>query len=48
MLHEMKNQTRLLLGRLLTKSDDQAWDFTVPLVLLQLFPEELRVAALYF
>jgi solute carrier family 40 (iron-regulated transporter), member 1 len=41
-------QTRLLLGRLLTRSGDQAWDFAVPIVLLKLFPDQLRIAALYF
>lgn len=44
----MKLETRLLLGRFLTRSGDQAWDFTVPIVLLKLFPDQLRVAALYF
>lgn len=39
---------RLLLGRFLTRSGDQAWDFAVPLVLLMIFPDQLRVAALYF
>lgn len=39
---------RLLLGRLLTRSGDQAWDFAVPLVLLKILPGELRVAALYY
>ncbi len=38
----------MLLGRLLTRSGDQAWDFAVPIVLLHLMPGELRVAALYF
>lgn len=38
----------MLLGRLLTRSGDQAWDFAVPLVLLQLLPGELRIAALYY
>lgn len=40
--------SRMLLGRLLTRSGDQAWDFAVPLVLLQLLPGELRIAALYY
>lgn len=39
---------KLLLGRLLTRSGDQAWDFAVPLVLLKIFPDQLRVAALYY
>lgn len=40
--------SRLLLGRFLTRSGDQAWDFAVPLVLLQLLPGEIRIAALYY
>lgn len=47
----MKNsslQFRLLLGRLLTRSGDQAWDFAVPIVLLKIFPDQLRIAALYY
>lgn len=39
---------KMLIGRLLTRSGDQAWDFAVPLVLLQIFPGELRIAALYY
>ena len=39
---------RMLTGRLLTRSGDQAWDFAVPLVLLKILPGELRVAALYY
>ncbi len=39
---------KLLLGRLLTRSGDQAWDFSVPLVLLKIFPDQLRIAALYY
>ena len=38
----------MLIGRLLTRSGDQAWDFAVRLVLLQIFPGELRIAALYY
>ena len=40
--------TRVLTGRLLTRSGDQAWDFAVPIVLLQLMPGQLRIAALYY
>lgn len=40
--------SRMLLGRLLTRSGDQACDFAVPLVLLQILPGEFRMAALYF
>jgi len=36
------------LGRLLTRSGDQAWDFAVPIVLLKLLPDHLRIAALYY
>jgi solute carrier family 40 (iron-regulated transporter), member 1 len=39
---------KLMLGRLLTRSGDQAWDFAVPLVLLKIFPDQLRIAALYY
>lgn len=39
---------QILMGRFLTRSGDQAWDFAVPLVLLKLFPGELRIAALYY
>lgn len=39
---------RLLLGRLLTRSGDQAWDFAVPIVLLKILPNHLRIAALYY
>lgn len=39
---------RMLLGRLLTRAGDQAWDFAVPLVLLKILPGELRVVAFYY
>lgn len=39
---------RMLLGRLLTRSGDQAWDFAIPLVLLQIFPGDFRLASIYF
>lgn len=38
----------MLLGRFLTRSGDQAWDFAVPLMLLKIFPDQIRVAALYY
>ncbi len=38
----------LLLGRVLTRSGDQAWDFAVPLAILKLVPGELQYAALYY
>jgi solute carrier family 40 (iron-regulated transporter), member 1 len=40
--------SRLLVGRLLTRSGDQAWDFAVPIVLLKILPDQLRIAALYY
>lgn len=40
--------SRLLWGRFLTRSGDQAWDFAVPLTLLAILPGELRIAALYY
>jgi solute carrier family 40 (iron-regulated transporter), member 1 len=39
---------KMLLARLLTRSGDQAWDFAVPLALLNVFPGELSLAALYY
>lgn len=39
---------RLLLGRFLTRSGDQAWDFAVPIILLKILPNHLRIAALYY
>lgn len=47
-MRKLSLQTRILLGRLLTRSGDQAWDFAVPIVLLKIFPDQLRIAALYF
>lgn len=41
-------EMQLLLGRLLTRSGDQAWDFVVPFALLQVFPGKLQIAALYY
>lgn len=48
MMTESSLSNRLLLGRFLTRSGDQAWDFAVPIVLLHLMPGQLRIAALYF
>jgi solute carrier family 40 (iron-regulated transporter), member 1 len=45
---ESSLSNRLLIGRFLTRSGDQAWDFAVPIVLLHLMPGQLRIAALYF
>lgn len=39
---------KILLGRLLTRSGDQAWEFAVPLTLLKIFPDQIRVAAGYY
>lgn len=39
---------RLLFGRFLTRMGDQGWDFALPLVLLFLFPDQLRIAATYY
>ncbi|MEK2687798.1 ABC transporter substrate-binding protein [Bdellovibrio sp. GT3] len=44
----LKIETQLLLGRLLTRSGDQAWDFIVPFALLHVFPGKLQIAALYY
>lgn len=41
-------ERKLLLGRLLTRSGDQAWDFVIPFALLHVFPGRLQVAALYY
>jgi iron-regulated transporter 1 len=40
--------SKILFSRFLTRSGDQAWDFAVPLVLLYLFPGQLKFAALYY
>lgn len=39
---------KILFGRFLTRSGDQAWDFAVPLTLLKIFPGQIRIAAGYF
>lgn len=41
-------EKRVLIGRLLTRSGDQAWDFAVPIVLLKVLPGHLRIAALFY
>lgn len=43
-----KIETQLLLGRFLTRSGDQAWDFVVPFALLHVFPGKLQIAAFYY
>lgn len=44
----MSISSKILLSRFLTRSGDQAWDFAVPLLLITLFPENLRLAFIYF
>lgn len=44
----MTHEKKLLIGRLLTRSGDHAWDFAVPLALLHAFPGKLQVAAVYY
>lgn len=39
---------KLILGRVLTRFGDQAWDFAIPLVLVKLFPGSLQIAAWMF
>lgn len=44
----MKIGNKILLSRLMTRSGDQAWDFGVPLVLMGLFPQHMRLSFFYF
>ncbi len=44
----MTLSSRLLVGRFLTRSGDQAWDFAIPIVLLKILPDQLKIAALYY
>lgn len=46
--HTFSLKNKLLLGRILTRSGDQAWDFAVPIAILKLIPGELQYAALYY
>ena len=41
-------RSKIFISRFLTRSGDQAWDFAVPIVLLSLFPGELKFTALYY
>lgn len=41
-------KNKLLIGRILTRSGDQAWDFAVPIAILKLLPGELQYAAFYY
>ena len=44
----MSIQFKILLSRFLTRFGDQAWDFAVPLVLIQIFPGKIQVIALVY
>lgn len=44
----MNVENKILLSRLMTRSGDQAWDFAVPIVLINSFPNHMRFAFLYF
>lgn len=44
----MNIERKILLSRLLTRSGDQAWDFAVPIALLDRFPDQMRPAFFYF
>ena len=41
-------QFKILLSRFLTRFGDQAWDFAVPLVLIQIFPGKMQLIALVY
>ena len=45
---DLNVERKILAGRFLTRSGDQAWDFAVPIVLLKLFPGHLRIAAFFY
>ncbi|MES3039257.1 MAG: ABC transporter substrate-binding protein [Bdellovibrionota bacterium] len=45
---KLTTENKILFSRILTRSGDQAWDFAVPLVLLMIFPDQLKIAALYY
>ena len=44
----MSIQFKILLSRFLTRFGDQAWDFAIPLILIQLFPGKIQVIALIY
>lgn len=44
----MSNQFKILLSRFLTRFGDQAWDFAVPIILIQIFPHRINLIALFF
>lgn len=41
-------QFKILLSRFLTRFGDQAWDFAVPLVLIQIFPGKMQLIAMVY
>jgi iron-regulated transporter 1 len=44
----LKIENKILLSRFLTRSGDQAWDFAVPLILIEMFPSNIKLAFVYF
>lgn len=44
----MSMQFKILLSRFLTRFGDQAWDFAVPLVLIQIFPGKIQLIAVIY
>jgi iron-regulated transporter 1 len=44
----MSIQSKILFSRFLTRFGDQAWDFAVPLVLIQLFPGQIQLVSFLY
>lgn len=44
----MSIQSNILLSRFLTRFGDQAWDFVVPLTLIQIFPGKIQLIAILY
>jgi iron-regulated transporter 1 len=44
----MSIQSSILLSRFLTRFGDQAWDFVVPLTLIQIFPGKIQLIAILY
>lgn len=44
----MSIQYKILLSRFLTRFGDQAWDFAVPIILIQLFPGKIQLISLLY
>jgi iron-regulated transporter 1 len=44
----MSTQSKILLSRFFTRFGDQAWDFAVPLVLIQLFPGKIQLISFLY